>query len=465
MDYRAAIDYIESFTDYEKSPGILYTAANYDLRRMEELLERLGRPHLRAKAVHVAGTKGKGSTAAMITSALVASGFRTGMFSSPHLHSIRERIAVDGEMIWPEEMACLMTELQPVADEVHRRGFYGGLTTFEILTALAFLYFARKGAQFQVVEVGLGGRLDATNVVRPEVCVITSISLDHTEVLGDSIAKIAREKAGIIKPGAVVVCSPQREEATEVIARACEEKEAKLISVGKDITWRKLDATEMGQLFEVEGRLKRYRLQIPLLGDYQLENAAAAVAALEELVAQGAAISEESIALGFRQVRWPGRLEVLGKNPTVIVDGAHNRYSAMKLREAVRQHFHFDRVILVIGTSSDKDISGIVDELAPLADEVIVSRSHHPRSAAAPVLLREFSRCGKAARGVADVPSAVAEALALAKPRDLVLATGSLFLVAEVIECLKGVEPEMMASSERMLAKSAVIAADAINKQ
>ncbi|MBI2906897.1 MAG: bifunctional folylpolyglutamate synthase/dihydrofolate synthase [Chloroflexi bacterium] len=442
MDYQAAIEYIESFTDYEKSPGVLYTAANYDLKRMEELLHRLGNPHLKARTVHVAGTKGKGSTAAMTASALTASGVRTGLFTSPHLHSIRERMAVDGEQISPEDMARLMTQLQPVMDSLHHEGKHGGLTTFEILTALAFAYFAERGAEFQVVEAGLGGRLDATNVVTPAVCVITSISLDHTEVLGDSVEKIAIEKAGIIKPGASVVCAPQRPEAQQVVQWACLERGAKLTMVGSEVTWRKLDANEAAQLFEVDGRLHRYRLEIPLLGEYQLENAATAVAALEELMAQGAPVSGQGIVFGLKTVRWPGRLEIIGRNPTVVVDGAHNRYSAMRLREAVQQHFEYERLVLIIGTSSDKDISGIVAELAPLSDEVIVTRSRHPRAAPVDRLISEFGRCGKEATGAADVPSAVARARALARPGGLVLATGSLFVVAEALDCMKGEEGE-----------------------
>ncbi|MFH1485580.1 MAG: folylpolyglutamate synthase/dihydrofolate synthase family protein [Chloroflexota bacterium] len=455
MDYQTAIHYIESFTDYEKAPGIAYTAANYDLRRMEQLLERLGNPHLGAHTVHVAGTKGKGSTAALISSALVASGLKTALFTSPHLHTMRERIVVDGEMITPEDFAALMTSLQPEVEAVHRQSSFGGLTTFEILTALAFAYFARRRVQFLVVEAGLGGRLDATNVVKPEVCVITSISLDHTEVLGHSLAKIATEKAGIIKAAAAVVCSPQRDEVLEVIGRICVEKGTRLISVGKDVRWRCLDVTEMGQSFEVEGNLDRCVLRIPLLGEYQLENAAAAVAALEELIARGAAVSRQGIALGFERVRWPGRLEVVGRSPAIVVDGAHNRYSAMKLMEAISQYFTFHRLILVLGTSSDKDISGIVDELVPFADEVIITRSRHPRSASIAAILSEFNSRTKEVRVADDVPSAMAAALSAAKPTDLILATGSLFLVAEAIECLRGVKPEAFTGPERMLAVSA----------
>ena len=217
MDYQAALSYILSFTDYEKLPAFLYTAANFDLRRMAELLQRVGNPHLNSPAIHVAGTKGKGSTAAMIASALSAAGYRTGLYTSPHLHTFRERISVDGEMIAEEEFSSLTERLQPEIDEVNRLHNYGEITTFEILTALAFAFFSKRRVDFQVLEVGLGGRLDATNVVTPQIAVITSISLDHAEVLGGSFARIAREKVGIIKPGALVVSAPQPGEAERVI--------------------------------------------------------------------------------------------------------------------------------------------------------------------------------------------------------------------------------------------------------
>ena len=210
MDYQAAADYILSFTDYEQIPGVLYTSANYDLRRMEEILGRIGAPHLGARTIHIAGTKGKGSTAAMIASILTTTGYRTGLFTSPHLHTLRERIRVDGELISEEELALLVSRFRAEIDAVAARAAYGQLTTFEILTALVFAYFSQREVDFQVLEVGLGGRLDATNVAQSEVCVITSISLDHVEVLGSTLAEIAIEKAGIIKPGCIVVSAPSR---------------------------------------------------------------------------------------------------------------------------------------------------------------------------------------------------------------------------------------------------------------
>ena len=434
MNYQAALGYILSFTDYEKLPAFLYTPANFDLRRMAELLQRAGNPHLTSPAIHVAGTKGKGSTAAMIASTLSAAGYRTGLYTSPHLHTFRERITIDGEMITEEEFSALTQRLQPEVDEVNRRHNYGELTTFEILTALAFAFFRERRVDFQVLEVGLGGRLDATNVVTPQLSVITSISLDHAAVLGDSLAEIAREKAGIIKPGTLVVSAPQPREAQGVIEEVCHQNRAGLIVVGRGVTWRKLTSDLAGQSFEVKGKAGSYQLTIPLLGGHQLENASTAVAALEAL-----GIGADDIARGLAQVRWPGRLEILRHEPLFLVDGAHNADSARRLREAIGEYLTFDRLILIAGASSDKDIAGIVGELAPLSSLIIVTRSRHPRALAPALLLEELERQGAKGEMAESVSSAVERALAIAKPGDLICATGSLFVAAEAREYIKGI--------------------------
>ena len=438
MDYHEAISYILSFTDYEKLPAALYTAANFDLRRMEELLKRLGNPHLASTAIHIAGTKGKGSTAAMIASALSAAGYRSGLYTSPHLHTFRERIAVDGETIAEEEFSALVERLRPEVDEVNRHRNYGEITTFEILTALAFAYFSGQGVDFQVLEVGLGGRLDATNVVMPRIAVITSLSLDHAEVLGDSLAKIAGEKAGIIKSGAVVVSAPQPDEAAEVIRAVCKKNGACLIEVGREITWEKLTSDVAGQSFKVRGKRGSYQLAIPLIGRHQLENAAIAVAALEAL-----AIGSEDIARGLARVRWPGRLEILRDKPLFLVDGAHNADSARRLREAIGEYLNFGRLILIAGASSDKDIAGMLGELAPVSSLVIVTRSRHPRALEPALILDELERQGVKGELEESVSSAAERALAIAGPDDLICAMGSLFVAAEAREHIKGIPFEI----------------------
>jgi dihydrofolate synthase/folylpolyglutamate synthase len=440
MNYAAALDFLLSRTDYERWPGYNY-ASRFDLRRTEDLLQRLGNPHLSAKAVHIAGSKGKGSTSAMIAAGLQAAGYKTGLYTSPHLVTLRERIQVDGKPILKRELESLVAMMRPHVEAVDREGTYGELSTFELLTAAAFMYFEQKKVDFQVLETGLGGRLDATNVVTPEVCIITSISLDHTEVLGDTLAKIAAEKAGIIKPGCPVVSSAQAEEAAEVIRETCQRKGARLVSVGSDIAWRKLDSNLSGQSLEVQGTKGSYRITIPLLGAHQLQNAAAAVAALEIL-----GLPRKGIESGLAKTNWPGRLQILRRRPLLVVDGAHNRDSASKLKEALKEYFHFDHLILIIGTSADKDVSGIIEELAPLANSVIVTRSRHPRATKPEVLVGEFARVGVKAEVAEDIARAAAKALKRAGRKDLICATGSLFLVGEMIEYVKGLHPELYAS-------------------
>ncbi len=435
--YQQALDYIYSFIDYETMPRP-HDAASYDPRRMDELLARLGNPHLKAKSVHIAGTKGKGSTAAMLASALTASGYTAGLYTSPHLSDLRERIRVDGKLISEAELISLVEKLKPEVEAVNLRASYGQLTTFELLTALAFSYFGLKGVDFQVVEAGLGGRLDATNVVKPEVCIITSVNLDHTDVLGDSLAQIAAEKAGIIKPGGVVVSSPQTDEVAKVIEEACLQCGAGLVRVGSDVTWQELGFDASRQLLKVNGRLASYQLSLPLLGRYQLENAATAVAALEVLAGRGFSISRDSIITGLAKVSWPGRFQIVSRSPLIVVDGAHNPAAARGLRQSIEHYFkNFGRAILVIGASSDKDIAGIVSELYPLFDKVIVTRSRHPRAVATPPIVAEFRKHRVKAQAAETVPEALSLALAQAGSRDLICITGSLFVVGEAIEQLK----------------------------
>ncbi len=434
MDYQQAIDYLSSYTDYEVVPRLAHTAANYDLRRVDELLSLIGNPHLKARSVHIAGTNGKGSTAAMIASALTASGYITGLYTSPHLHTWRERIRVGRELISEDELSALVTRLQPEIEAVNERATYGRLTTFELLTTLAFAHFAGKGAQFQVLEVGMGGKFDATNVITPEVCVITAISFDHTEVLGSSLAEIAVEKAGIIKPGCVVVTSPQLDEADSVLEDACVNRGTKLIKTGRDVTGQSTGLDGNRQLLQVKGRLASYELSIPLLGRHQVDNAATAVAALEVLTEKGFNISPASISHGLAQVSWPGRLQILSRRPLIVVDGAHNPSGAQKLRESLAQYFKFARAILVIGASEDKDIAGIVSQLAPLFNRVIVTHSRHPRVKAPAAIAAEFARYGVETETADNVPQALSRATALASDQDLICVAGSLFIVAEAIE-------------------------------
>ena len=444
MDYRQSIARLLTLVDHErtKTTGPRQKAI-YDLTRMEALLDRLGSPHRQVPAVHIAGTKGKGSTAALCDAALNAAGLRTGFYSSPHLHTFRERIRRDSEPISEEGFAALVEGLWPLHEELMNDPGVGPLTLFEYLTGMAFQCFAQDRTDVQTIEVGLGGRLDATNVLDAGVCVITSISLDHMAILGDTIAEIAADKAGIIKPGATVVIAPQTPEALTPILAACQEKEAAPILVGRDVTWEEVDHGVDGQKFKVRSPAREYDLEMPLLGAHQLENATAAVAALEALASQGLDVPPEAVQAGFRRVDWPCRMEVLSRSPLLVADGAHNVYSVESLLKSLPQYLNFDRLILVVGFSRDKNVEGMAQALAAKADIIFATASRHPRSMTPPEVASLFAKAGMMAAPAPTPADALKMALESARERDLVLATGSLFLTAEVREEALGIEPEI----------------------
>ncbi|MCL2679456.1 MAG: bifunctional folylpolyglutamate synthase/dihydrofolate synthase [Dehalococcoidia bacterium] len=434
--YQAALDFLYSFTDYETQHQPC-SPVNYDLRRMYELLSRLGDPQLEYRTVHIAGTKGKGSTSAMTASVLGVAGFRVALYTSPHLVDIRERFSVDGHLISRGELSELAARLKPEVEAVNAASNYGKLTTFEVLTALGFLHFAEKRADFAVIEVGLGGRLDATNVIRPEACAITTLGLDHTDVLGDTLDKIAAEKAGIVKTGVPVTSAQQPPEAAEVIAAACANLGAPLVRVGHEITYASAGQRKGWQVLDIKGQLGKYHLEIPLLGRFQQENAAVAVGVLESLVGRGFDIPVAAMTKGFASVRWPGRFQQIREKPDVIIDGAHNPQAAGELALALAD-FTTGRScgmrILVIGASSDKNVSGVAYSLAALFDIVLAARSRHPRALPAEDLALEFRRLGKELRVTESVAGALDEAVKLAGKDGLVCATGSLFVAGEALE-------------------------------
>jgi dihydrofolate synthase/folylpolyglutamate synthase len=449
MDLQETLDYIYSFVNYEISPAEAYNRRFYNIKRVEELLARVGNPHLIPKSVHIAGTKGKGSTTFMIARVLTESGYKTGLFTKPHLIDLRERWQVDNELMTEAELIAYTTRLRPEIEEVNRQAYYGKLTTFEIIVAIGFLFYAAHACDFQVLEVGLGGTLDATNVITPEVAVITPISYDHMEVLGNTLTEIATAKAGIIKPGVPVVSSAQREESLKVIRDTCRQKNAPLIRVGVDITCEQSGVNEGMQLFRVKGRLGIYDIKTPLLGYYQVDNVPAAIGALEVLMERGYHITRRSIVNGLASVSWPGRFQIIDRSPTILVDGAHNEDSAARLREAIEKYFargaltataaeRYSKAILIIGTSSDHDADAIVGELYSLFDKVIVTRSRHPRAARQEAIISLLAKYGISPEVTENVAGAVERARSLAAPDDLIVATGSLFVVGEMLEIIKG---------------------------
>jgi dihydrofolate synthase/folylpolyglutamate synthase len=448
--YQDALEYIFSYVSHEKHVRFGAEAASLSLARMHDLLNRVGRPQDRFRCVHIAGTKGKGSTSAMIESVLRAAGYRTGLYTSPHLHTFRERIRLNGALMAKAELVELLAELRPAFEATR------GINTFEIMTALAFASFARQGVEWAVLETGLGGRLDPTNVVSPAVCGITSISYDHVELLGPTLALIAAEKAGIIKPGVPLVSAPQAPEAQAVIEQACADRGASLTLIGRDWTATGQAATTTGQTLTLR-RADGYALpdlQIRLTGEHQLDNTAVAVAMLTALRDQpalalpsgrgGAPISDDTLRAGLADARWPGRFETLQHQPHVIVDCAHNGDSALRLRETLAQFFPAragQRIALVFGASADKDITAMLHTLLPAAPvggyappaKLVLTRSGHPRQAD-PAQLAALAReiapaCAVSATGSLD--AALAEVLAWATPDDVICVTGSVFVVAQ----------------------------------
>jgi dihydrofolate synthase / folylpolyglutamate synthase len=442
LTFAEALSYLDSFINYERQPGVAYTRESFDLVEFERFLSRLDDPHQRLKTVVVAGTKGKGSTAAMIAAIAQASGLKVGLYTSPHLCSIRERIRVDGAMISEELFAQLVHDLMPHIEAAGMAGVRRFRTFFEILTAMAFVHFQRMEVDLAVLEVGLGGRLDATNVATPLVSVITSISFDHTEVLGDTIPKIAREKAGIIKPGGLAVVAPQRVEALTVIREVCLGRGARLIDVARELHWQPLSYSWDGSVFDLDSIAQSYaKLAIPLAGPHQLLNAATAIATAEQLQAQGLPISADGVRQGVKEVHWEGRLETVSRQPWIVLDGAHNRDSARCLREALSTCFHFRRLILVLGISANKNLEGIIEELTPLAAVTVATRAMVPR-AAPPQQVADLAAKWSAQIIVEeDTQSALAQAIAETRPGDLLLVTGSLYLVGDAKRLL----PDLLA--------------------
>ena len=447
LTYEGALRRVMGLADFERSthsPG----HSSFHLERMTMLMERLDNAHLAVPTVHIAGTKGKGSTSAMTAAILAAQGYKVGLYTSPHLHSATERIRVNGQPVSEREFADVVDSIWHVVEDVGSNSGYGGVTTFEAMTAMAFVHFRNIGADFQVMEVGLGGRLDSTNIVEPRVCAITNISLDHIATLGDTIAKIAFEKAGIIKPGTPIVVAPQSDEAMQVIADVADRRGAPLLSVADRFSWSKRRADIRAQAFTLTGADTEYELETPLLGDYQMENTATAVAIAETLIAQGVELEDGAIVRGIRDVHWPARLQTLATpeddGMLLVVDGAHNPYSMERLVEALPGYFAYERLILIFGALSGHSAAGMLRALAPLSPLTLATHSRHPRSASGETIAQVARELGMEVIHTSEnVGEATRHALSLATERDLVLGTGSLSVAAEVTEEIRQIPPEL----------------------
>jgi dihydrofolate synthase/folylpolyglutamate synthase len=406
------------------------------LERIVALLERCGDPHRSLTCVHVAGTNGKGSVCAMVESVLRAAGYRTGLYTSPHLVSYRERIRLCGREISEAQVDRIAAEIIPLADDLAVSKI-GSPTYFEFLTALAFYAFAREGVDYAVLETGLGGRLDATNVVSAPVVAITSIGLEHQAQLGRTLSSIAAEKAAVIAKGAFVVCGEMPGAALDAVAKRCRTKGATLVKIGDDILYSSIRQSPEGSVLGVSGVCGAYDdLFLPLLGRYQLSNCAVALGVIEGLKRSGAALPERIVRKGIASTRWPGRLEVISREPLLVVDGAHNPAAARALSAAVREIFPGRRWCLVLGILRDKAIAKICRALLPLATAAIATAAPSDRSAGAAEVARA---CRGRSQTVVRETKNLREALALARrtvaegKADGILVTGSTYLVGGAI--------------------------------
>ena len=406
------------------------------LTNIRHLLRQMGDPHKNFKAIHITGTNGKGTTTAIIASILQAADYKVGMFISPHLSSFTERITINGERVQPKAVIDIVKEMKPIIDEMIEDPELRHPTFFEVITAIAFRHFSEQGVDFAVLEVGMGGRLDATNVVQALVSVITNVSLEHTYVLGKSVLEIAEKKAGIIKKGGVLITATQDDEVYSLLSTICEEVGSRIFRVGKDITFNRLTRNLEGQSFHLKGISRHYdRLFIPLLGKHQLLNAASAVGAVEALNYHGIEVSAETIHDGLRNVKWPGRLEVVQENPLVVIDGAKDVEAARAIKEALLEDFPYPRRVAVVSMSSDKNMPEMIGHLAQAVDHFIITTHSVMGRAAKPETIRkEIEKHSKPYSIETDVGKAVREAMNLAGEEGMVLVVGSVFLAGEARE-------------------------------
>lgn len=429
MNYNEALSYIHSTYKFGSKLG---------LENIRYLLELMGNPHLDLKVIHVAGTNGKGSTSTFINSILLEEGYSVGLFTSPYLEEFTERIRINGNNI-PKDDLAKVTEVVKSKVEIMISQGKQHPTEFEIVTAIAMLYYKMKDVDYVVLEVGMGGRLDSTNVIeKPLVSLITPIALDHTEYLGDTIDKIAYEKAGIIKKNSFVVVHPQREAAMEVIKNVSAKRESELTIAPID-TIKIKKYNEFGIIFDVNIEGIAYNdFEIELLGKHQVNNATVALTGIMALKKyHKIEVSEKAIRNGLKKTRWPGRLEVLKRNPTLLIDGAHNIHGAKALKKSIEEIFNYDRLISVIGILGDKDVDGILGEIIPLCDKVIITKPNNPRAISLNKLKEKIEDLGKEVLMYEDISRAVNKSLEMAEKDDLILYCGSLYMIGDIRSKLK----------------------------
>lgn len=429
MKYKEAMEYIANTSRF---------GMNFGLERVEKMLEILGNPHKDLKCIHIAGTNGKGSQAAMITSVLKEEGYTVGMYTSPYLEEFEERIQINGVNIPKEVLAELVGIVKEAREEVIRAGF-DEPTQFEIITTLMFLYFSREKVDYAVIEVGLGGRLDATNVISPILTVIASISFDHMNILGSTIKEIAGEKCGIIK-NSPVVTYPQVDEAMQVIEQTCIEKNVELIKTSiddiKEVTIDKINHMQKIKLM-INGEEKEFITT--LLGDHQVKNLMLCVNVLNTFSKIEANLSDENIRAGIFKTKWIGRMEVLRKEPIVLLDGAHNLDGIKNLKNSVSKYFEYKNLVLILGILGDKEVEKMVSDISSDASIVILTEPHNERAESIDVMGDYLEKLGKPYEKILNYEKAYRRALEIADKDDLILICGSLYMIGDMrreIKCL-----------------------------
>jgi dihydrofolate synthase/folylpolyglutamate synthase len=430
--YTQALRFLNTLSDFERLRIVRYTNQNFDLDRMRTLLRKLGNPQDQYRSVHVAGTKGKGSTCVMIAAMLKACGYKVGLYTSPHLVDIRERIQINGDMIRHADFARLLKMVQPIVNRSRPVPTY-----FDVLTAVAFKYFAEQKIDIAVVETGMGGRLDSTNVIKPEVTAITSISRDHMAQLGTTLSQIATEKAGIFKHGVPAVTVIQSQDAEDALKRVAEKVGAPLDITGKTVEFSyRFEATRMlgphNRVCLTTPNTRFEHLAVPLVGDHQAINCGLALSVMDKLKSRGLAINDLRAMEGLSKVTIPGRMEMVNQTPRVLVDGAHNAASIDALMKAIGQHIPCDSIVVIFGCCGDKDVAGMLDRITSGADKVIFTKVNNIRTADPEELAAQYvEQYGK----MAQVAHTLEEALAIANravtKEDLICITGSFYLVGE----------------------------------
>jgi len=436
--YESALKYLFAQTDYEQMLRVRYNRDTFSLARMRALLKKVGDPHKALRCVHIAGTKGKGSTATMLARMLEACGHRVGLYTSPHLMDIRERIRINGTMI---TQAALTRYINKMAVHIERMAS-NKPTFFEIFTAIAFMHFADEGVDLGVLETGLGGRLDSTNVVKPMVVGLTSISIDHMHQLGETLEAIAGEKAGVFKAGVPAVSVPQLPAAQSVLKKAASKIKAPLVFTGEgiDFSYRFESSRETGPQTRVcltTDRSQFEHLPVPLMGEHQAVNCGLALALLDQLKAQGLKVDDAAAIEGLSAVILPGRMELLRTRPRILADGAHNAASIEALMRAIGQYIPYDSMVVIFGCAADKDIPGMLDQIIRGADKVIFTAADHLRAARPKDLAEAYEeRASKTSQVAPNLAEAVHIAHNAVSREDIICITGSFYLVGEAKKLL-----------------------------